>query len=122
MKKTKLEEFIEKRINDELVWNVTDKSNVYSFTDRTDCITVCYAADYCNQKNATNTIFMIERHEMVFDENWAENRELSTYEFIVISGNNKIAEINQYNVPKDLFFTFVQTALKSQIENNEDLL
>lgn len=122
MEKTKLEKFIEQRINDELVWTVTEKSNVTSYTDRTDCITACYTADYKNANEKINKIYLIERHELVFDEDWAENRELSTYEFIVISDGNKIAEINQYNVPKELFLTFVRHALKSQIENNDDLL
>lgn len=122
MEKTNKEIFLETRMSEKLQWIVCSNDSVFQFTDRTDFIISCYGCQYKNSKGNYNSIYIIERHEMVFDENYADTRELKTYEVIVISENKKIADLNEYNVPKELFFDFINKAINSQMETNEDLL
>ena len=122
MDKSKKELFLEKCLTSNYIWNVCSKSDVYDYTDKHDCIINCYFTNYQNSKGNTNTIYLIERNEYVFDENFAEYRDMKTYEIIVISDSKIIANLSQYNVPRETFFELVRKIINSQMENNDDLL
>lgn len=122
MEKSNKEKFLEQRMNETLSWVICSKSDVYDFTDRTEFIISVYTSKYTNLHGKENTIYIIERHEIVFDETFADTRELTTYQIIVICDGKKIADLNPYNVPKELFNSFVHKALNNQMESNDELI